>query len=209
MNDADAVNQVCTYLKKKITTKALFPGNRIVEETLAKETGTSRTTIRAALQKLKYEGFVDIQKNRGTSVVQPTLEDIHSVYAVRRALEVIALEIAIPQFSEEAIQKMSDCLEAQKNLKTRFSIAEYALLNRDFHWVIVEQARNAYLEKYLNELYNQVYIIIQFYDSSVDNTGSLRTHAAILDAIQRRDVAAGIQGIIQDNILSLNDMHAL
>ena len=34
----------------------MFPGNRIIEDDIIRETGTGRTSIRPALLRLKYEG---------------------------------------------------------------------------------------------------------------------------------------------------------
>ena len=67
-NPADIVYE---YVKNQIVTRSLYPGNRIVEEDLARETGVSRTPIRSALVRLAYEGLVVQQPNKGSFVRDP------------------------------------------------------------------------------------------------------------------------------------------
>lgn len=49
--------------------------------------GTSRTSIRPALLRLKYEGLVEMIPNRGAFVAKPNEEDLRQVYRVREVLE--------------------------------------------------------------------------------------------------------------------------
>ena len=64
-------NVAYEYIKNQIVTKMIFPGNRISDEEVMQETGVSRTSIRAALMRLNYEGFVDMIPNRGAFVAKP------------------------------------------------------------------------------------------------------------------------------------------
>ena len=63
------VKLVYDDIRNKIIHRQMFPGNRIIEEDLAQELGTSRTSIRSALQQLRQDGFVEIIPNRGSFVV--------------------------------------------------------------------------------------------------------------------------------------------
>ena len=74
-------------IKQAIIEKALAPGTKLPEDTLGGPLGMSRTLIRAALARLAAEGLVDTQPNRGATVAQPSVEEAHSVFEVRRALE--------------------------------------------------------------------------------------------------------------------------
>lgn len=201
------IETIYQHVKNQIISKSVFPGTRIIEEDLTKETGISRTSIRAALANLQYDGFVDIFPNRGTFVVKPTYDDIKSVYHVRRYLEAGALNLAIGNFDEKSIARMEQSLADQRKLMANFSISEYAKLNREFHEEIVLASKNDYYEKYLHELYNKCQIYMIFYDYSRDNTGSLLTHKKLLDAIKANNVDGAVRAVQEDVDIGIHDIN--
>lgn len=184
--------QVYDYVKEQIISKELFPGNRVAEEDVAEAMHTSRTTVRSALTRLHYDGLVDVIPNCGAFVAKPTMVDMYRVYAVRRVLEAEAARLAATRITEEALDRMEDNLKRQKALASRFSMAEYVDLNRQFHWEIVRAADNEYIEKYLHELFNKTAIFLIFYDQTGTNRESLQTHEALLAALRARDEEAAV-----------------
>ena len=130
------------YIRNKIITKTVFPGNRIIEEEIVHELGVSRTSIRTAMQRLQYEGFLEIVPNKGAYIAKPTVEDIRNAYYTRTILEVHAVQLTIDAISPEGIARLEQNLKAQEELGGRFTIAEYAALNRAFHWGIADTSGN-------------------------------------------------------------------
>ncbi|MCM1234010.1 MAG: GntR family transcriptional regulator [Ruminococcus flavefaciens] len=196
------------YIRNKIITKTVFPGNRIIEEEIVHELGVSRTSIRTAMQKLQYEGFLEIVPNKGAYIAKPTVEDIRDAYYTRTVLEVQAVQLAVDVISPEGIARMEQNLKAQEELDGRFTIAEYAALNRAFHWEIADTTGNPYIKKYLNELLNRSNIYLIFYDDSTDNIQSLKKHRAILEAIKAKDKASAVKAIQEDMayaVTAIND----
>lgn len=194
-NPADIVYE---YVKNQIVTKSLYPGNRIIEEDLARETGVSRTPIRAALVRLAYEGLVVQQPNKGSFVAKPSFTDLRQVYEIRAVLEVGAFRAAIQRRSDESVLLMEQNMEKQRHLGSIFNMSDYVGLNREFHWIITMEAQNAYYEKYLNELYNKVGTYLLFWDSSTTNTLSLETHELIYEAFRDRDEKKGVKALLED-----------
>mgnify|MGYP000248999132 FL=1 len=194
-NPADIVYE---YVKNQIVTKSLYPGNRIIEEDLARETGVSRTPIRAALVRLAYEGLVVQQPNKGSFVAKPSFTDLRQVYEIRAVLEVGAFRAAIQRRSDESVLLMEQNMEKQRHLGSIFNMSDYVRLNREFHWIITMEAQNAYYEKYLNELYNKVGTYLLFWDSSTTNTLSLETHELIYEAFRDRDEKKGVKALLED-----------
>ncbi len=186
------------YIRNKIITKTVFPGNRIIEEEIVHELGVSRTSIRTAMQRLQYEGFLEIVPNKGAYIAKPTVEDIRNAYYTRTILEVHAVQLTIDAISPEGIARLEQNLKAQEELGGRFTIAEYAALNRAFHWEIADTSGNPYIKKYLNELLNRSNIYLIFYDDSTDNIQSLEKHRAILEAIKAKDKASAARAVQED-----------
>ena len=190
INPADVVYD---YIKNLIVTKAIYPGTRIVEEDLVRETGVSRTPVRSALMRLAYDGLVVQQPNRGAVVAKPSATDLRQVYETRVVLEAAAFRAAIHRRSEESVRQMDLNMEKQRKLENLFNMTEYVKLNREFHWIITMEAQNAYYEKYLNELQNKVATYLLFWDTSVTNKLSLEIHQRIFEAFRDRDEEKGVR----------------
>ena len=200
------VQLVYEDIRNKIIHRQMFPGNRIIEEDLAQELGISRTSIRSALQLLKQDGFVEIVPNRGSFVVQPTLDDIIALYDIRLTLEIGAIEAAVTRATADTVRYLEHNLQQQRELDHNFSISAYSALNRDFHWQIAKAAHNQYYERFLGEVYNKVEVYMLFYDKSIDNSTSYRNHADMLSALRDRDKERAKAAVIRDNEKALGDI---
>ena len=193
-----SAQDVYNYVRDKIIARDLFPGSRIIEEELADALNTSRTTVRAGITRLNYDGFVEVRPNRGSFVAQPTLADMTHVYDLRIVLETMAVRLAIPRITEAGLQRMERNLERQIELEKNYSMAEYVQLNQSFHWEVVRAAGNEYLEKFLRELFNKSAISLIFYDASRSGRQSIETHRQLLEALKKRDEAAAVAAIRAD-----------
>jgi DNA-binding GntR family transcriptional regulator len=77
-------------LWRRIVNLEFAPGERLAEETLARELGVSRTPVREALLRLGEVGLVRVIPRRGFSVPIISPEDIVELYDLRAALETYA-----------------------------------------------------------------------------------------------------------------------
>lgn len=198
MKQGNPADIVYDYIKNQIVTKAIYPGTRIVEEELARETSVSRTPVRSALMRLAYDGLIQQQPNRGAVVAKPSATDLRQVYEARAVLEVGAFRAAVHRRSDESVLQMEQNLQKQQDLTNLFNMTEYVQLNREFHWIITMEAQNAYYEKYLNELQNKVATYLLFWDSSTTNSLSLDLHLRIFEAFRDRDEQKGVLALMED-----------
>jgi len=199
MANGVGAQDIYDYVKNGISTRKLFPGNRIVEEDLATELNTSRTTVRTAITRLSYDGYLEVIPKKGTFVAKPTFVDMTHVYDMRKLLECEAVHRAMRRIDEAGLQRMEDCLKRQEQLEANFTMLEYIKINRDFHYEIIKAADNDYLEKFLSELFNKTAIFLTFYDKSTSNVESLNTHRCIYEAIKGGNEEAAIDAIRKDN----------
>lgn len=198
MKQGNPADIVYDYIKNQIVTKTIYPGTRIVEEDLVRETGVSRTPVRSALMRLAYDGLIQQQPNRGAVVAKPSATDLRQVYEARAVLEVGAFRAAVHRRSDESVLQMEQNLQKQQDLTNLFNMTEYVRLNREFHWIITMEAQNAYYEKYLNELQNKVATYLLFWDSSTTNSLSLDLHLRIFEAFRERDEQKGVLALMED-----------
>src|SRR5690242_3051163 len=83
--------QVLEALRNAILNFDLKPGERLVERELIERIGVSRTTIREVLRELTAEGLVMVIPQKGAVVYAPSAEEAKDLYAVRAALEALAV----------------------------------------------------------------------------------------------------------------------
>lgn len=193
------------YLKEAIINKVFFPGNRLIEEDIVRETGVSRTSVRTALNRLRYEGIVEDTPNRGMMVTRFHPNDIKSVFQIRESLEVGAFSLAIERISPAAVDRMREYNEELRKVSENFSISDFVKYNRSFHWEIALASGNRYYQKYLDEVYNTIAVCLLFYNSSMDDQRSVKLHEDLIRAIEEKDFIAGKQAIIADNYVAVED----
>ena len=205
MEKKSQVDIAYDYIKNAIIGKVYFPGNRLVEEELVRSTGVSRTSVRTALTRLRYEGIVEGSANRGTMVARHSLEDIKSAFAIRQVLEIGAFEQAVHNITPDALERMRRNNENLRKVTENFSISEFVRYNRAFHWEIAAASHNKYYEKYLDEVYSNIAVYLLFYNSSMDDTRSVKLHGDIIQALVDKDADAGARAIIADNRCAIED----
>lgn len=205
-NKQSSSNKVYHHVRDLIVTRKIFPGNRINNEEITNFVGVSRTSIRPALQRLEFEGLVEIVPNKGAFVAKPNLEDLLQIYEIRKSMEIEAFKIAMEKITDEDLLELESILEEQKELEKDYSREKYVDINRRFHWVIAEATGNKYIQKYLTEIYNKIHSFMIFYDNSKSNNSD---HQRIYEALRDKDFEKGKQAVLQDNNISLKDLDAL
>ncbi|MEV8274694.1 GntR family transcriptional regulator [Microbacterium sp. NPDC077184] len=89
-----ASDRAYTELLRQIQVGALPPGTVLGEVEQASRLGVSRTPLREALRRLASDGLVVQQSPRMTVVSDIDVDDIRSLFEVRRALEETAARLA-------------------------------------------------------------------------------------------------------------------
>lgn len=81
-------------LRNAIVHGEFEPGERLMEVTLAKRLGVSRTPVREAMRMLELEGLVVMIPRRGAEVARITTKDLSDALEIRMALEDLAAGLA-------------------------------------------------------------------------------------------------------------------
>jgi DNA-binding GntR family transcriptional regulator len=74
-------------IRSQIRGGLLPPGSRLVERSLCREMGMSRTPVREALRRLAAEGLVESRPHRGMMIPQLSDEELDEVFEVGLVLE--------------------------------------------------------------------------------------------------------------------------
>jgi DNA-binding GntR family transcriptional regulator len=171
-------------------------GEKIVEAKLAEELGVSRTPVREALKQLELDGLVESMPNRGVVVKGVTKQDIEDIYAIRYAIEAIAVKWSIERMDESDLEKLKEIYELMEFYSFKKDVEKVFELNTKFHETIYNSTKSRYLEHVLRDF--QLFIK-STRSKSLHCEGRVQTaleeHKRILDAIQEKDVDKAVESI--------------
>jgi len=179
-------DRVYEALLELITTRALQPGQHLVESELAGHLGVSRQPVREALQRLNTEGWVDLRPAQGAFVHEPTEEEADQLLTVRTLLEAEAARLAAANANAAGIKALEDlCAEGERAVAAD-DVDGAVGMNARFHSKIMELAGNAVL----GELAAQVDRRVRWYYTPVARQRGSQSwieHRALIAAIVDRD----------------------
>ncbi len=129
---------------------------RLSDVTLAEQLGISRTPVRQALERLVQEGLVRSDPRRGFWTSTFTAQDIHEIYEIRSALEVLAVRLAAPHLSQDDLQAQLDTLRAVRADLHTHPVLRFLQIDIRFHTLITRASRNGRLIHSLSLLRSQL-----------------------------------------------------
>ncbi|GHB99987.1 transcriptional regulator [Streptomyces albogriseolus] len=179
-------DRVYEALLELITTRALQPGQHLVESELAGHLGVSRQPVREALQRLNTEGWVDLRPAQGAFVHEPTEEEADQLLTVRTLLEAEAARLAAGNAGSKGVQALEEILAEGLKAVEADDVDAAVALNARFHAKVMELAGNAVLA----ELAAQVDRRVRWYYTPVARQRGEQSwieHRELISAIAARD----------------------
>lgn len=170
-------DQAAEAIRARIVSGEFELGEALSETALAVKLGVSKTPIREAFLRLKTEGLVDIQPQRGTFVFDMTAEEVRALSELREVLEIAAARLAIRRRAKPLADALDDVIAGMRDALKHGNPLEYRTLDGIFHQRIIEHAGNAFLQA----SYDMIAFRVQALRNrlSLDpvlNTGSFREH---------------------------------
>jgi DNA-binding GntR family transcriptional regulator len=144
--------QVYKALLEAILSSKLAPGTPLVENSLARQLGVSKTPVRAALKRLEGEMFVRRGDGYRYCVADFRPEDVRQIFLVRSRLEGLAAHLATPRMTSADFERASALLEEAERALDRNDFQLCADLGRQFHQLLLDKAENQFLSDYLRRL---------------------------------------------------------
>ncbi|MEU5166919.1 GntR family transcriptional regulator [Streptomyces mutomycini] len=178
--------RVYEALLELITTRALGPGQHLVESELAGHLGVSRQPVREALQRLNTEGWVDLRPAQGAFVHEPTEDEADQLLSVRTLLEAEAARLAAANSGRPGIEVLEELCSQGERAVAADDVDLAVATNAAFHAKVMELAGNAVL----SELAGQVDRRVRWYYTPVARqrgTQSWVEHRELIAAIAARD----------------------
>ncbi len=178
-------DKIHARLRSLIVERRLLPGQRILQDQLAREMGVSRTPLVNALKRLAQERLVQWVPRRGIYVRRFTKREMARLFQVREALEGLSARLAAPRVSREEVDRLTRMFRELDVTDTPAAVRRYVERDRHFHWRLVEIAGNEQLAAAMESV-NMMFFAYQ--DGLVrPPTEAIPEHLAILEALRRRD----------------------
>lgn len=169
-------------LRRAIIEQALAPGAKLPEDAIGEQFGVSRTLVREALARLASEGLVEHRPNRGAAVAYPSLEEARDVFAVRRAMEMLAVEALCERLQPDAIARLEAHVAAEEEAHRRGGLESIRLAG-EFHLLLAELTGNAVLNRYINELASRCSLILAIYGRPHSSECAVSEHRQLIAAL--------------------------
>lgn len=193
---------VVADLERAILEHRLPPGTKLGEDELGEAYGISRTIVRAALLALSHRHLVELKRNRGAFVAQPSVREAREIFEARALLEPRTAHSAALRMTDEDLALLNAnirdehaALDAGENDRALF-------LSGQFHVEIARISDQTTIETFISELISRSSLIIALYWRRRAALCETQAHHALLDAFEKRDGDAAEQ-LMKSHLLDL------
>ncbi|THF79605.1 GntR family transcriptional regulator [Cohnella fermenti] len=179
-------------LRLGIVTGKLKPGEKLSENGIAADFGTSRSPVREALRTLSGEGLIRLER-MGAVVVGLGAEEVRELYDVRCLIESFAQERLSRMDREPILARLERILDRMELAAKHKDIEEFALLDFTFHETIVEEANHSRIRQLWRSIRQLVLTVMLVTTEDVFGEGEARVaavigkHRALLDSLRSGD----------------------
>lgn len=193
---------VVAALSRAIHEHRLTPGTKLGEDELAEIFGVSRTIIRAALQALSHTQLVEIHRNRGAFVAQPTPQAAREVLEARELLEPRTARMAALKAGAEDVARLQAHLAEERAALAAADRGRSLYLSGQLHVTIARIAGQATIAGFVETLIARSSLVVALYWRRESALCDCHAHKALVEAIGAGD-AAEAEALMQSHLIEL------
>ncbi len=173
-------DKVCERLRDAIVRGELKLGEQVSEVQLATWLGVSKTPVRESLLRLKSEGLVEIQPQRGTYVFQLEGEQVAQLCHYRAMIETAALRSAMAHHPAGLEAGLEACVTEMREAERAKDLQALAQLDMDFHHQFFVHCGDPYLRAGYAVIRSQ--LVALRYRSPISN--AISSHQVLVEAVR-------------------------
>ncbi|MFF1831348.1 GntR family transcriptional regulator [Paenarthrobacter sp. NPDC058040] len=191
--DLSSTRTVQAYedLRNLIISGHFKPNVRLTDAELTGLLDVSRGTVRAVTARLVSEGYLTSEPHRGVRTRIFSVEEAVEILEAREILESALAGKAAERATDDELEDLAATCEQMASAEYDRQEAEYSRLNRHFHKVVRDAARQPTLSGFTDQL---LYALVMRQYRSLTRKhprrDALNEHRAILYALQTRNAEA-------------------
>ncbi|MEG3661764.1 GntR family transcriptional regulator [Celeribacter halophilus] len=194
--------RVAESLAMAIHEHRLSPGMKLSEDEVGEIYGVSRTVVRAALQQLAHDRLVELKRNRGAFVAQPSVKEAREVFEARALLEPRTAKSAAERATPEDIKVLQNHIDEEHEALEAGDTGRALNLSGMFHIEIARIADQTTIADFITQLVSRSSLIIALYWQRRTALCESHAHDALIKALARHDGAAA-EELMQHHLLDL------
>ena len=199
----DATEKVAHALALAIHEHRIAPGTKLGEDELGEIYDVSRTVIRAALQSLAHIQLVEIQRNKGAFVAQPSLREAREVFEARALLEPRTAGSAAARATPRDIAILKEHIAQEHAAMDAGDHGRALSLSGIFHIEVARIADQDTIRQFIETLIARSSLIIALYWRRESALCESHAHHALIDAIAKAD-AQNAEELMRSHLVDLN-----
>jgi DNA-binding GntR family transcriptional regulator len=186
--DADTdPHQIAARVSQAIHEHRIAPGTKLSEEEVAATFGVSRTIVRAALQRLAHDRLVELRRNRGAYVSQPSVREAREVFEARALLEPRTARSAAERAQPDDIAALRRHIDDEHAAMDAGDAGRALYLSGLFHIEIARIADQPTIAAFIHQLIARSSLIIALYWERRRALCESHSHHALIEALSRKD----------------------
>lgn len=197
--------QVVDQIKEMVRLGRIKKGDKLpTERVMAEELQVSRTSIREAMRALEVVGLIESRQGAG-NYIREEFDDVlleplsivfmlqngtnTDIFELREVLEISTIFLSVMRMTDTDLKKLGELIDKFKNSTSE---SESAMIDSEFHRIIVKGANNVLISNLLEGVSELVEKFIYEGRSAILNNGNsnaklLECHEKIYLAIKERD----------------------
>lgn len=185
-------------IRRDIVSCVLAPGDEFTEFDLAERFQMSKTPVREALARLRFEGLVRAFPRRGYKIEPVRVSDINDIFDARIVLEAGAIALAVRHIDEADLDDLEQLARASSDNDYLIDIDQYQQVNNAFHETIAKASRNMRLHRMVGQTIKE---LERFFYLEAQSDGQYPaghvSHLDIVDVMRARDALRAREAITE------------
>jgi DNA-binding GntR family transcriptional regulator len=184
--------RVYRTVRDLILSQVFPPGSKLNVEQICRDLGVSRTPVWDTMRRLESEGLVNTVPRHGVFVLNYGADQIRDLFAVRGALEALAVRQAAQNLDDDARAALEATMKEMERAAGADEMEQYSRAAIEFHDRVLVAARNPVLSRLLENVYAQILVLrlrSLYLPERVES--SVAEHREIFEAVLAGDAERG------------------
>jgi len=151
--------RVYRTVRDLILSQVFPPGSKLNVEQICRDLGVSCTPVWDTMRRLESEVLVNTVPRHGVFVLNYGADQIRDLFAVRGALEALAVRQAATQLDADGHAALEASIKEMEHAAAAGLMEQYSRVAIDFHDRVLAAARNQVLSRLLENVYAQILVL--------------------------------------------------